>query len=260
MSTNNLIKSDNSTDTSIRDENTAKLRFDFIGMMFALAIAQVGVELGDFYVKSLSIRDHLYVLTHLLLAIFIISSSWIGWQKSKSKGNNEAITDSFSLSYIVLLVDLFLVIFYFIIVKGVEKPTNTTQIASGDPEVFWSMVIFGIYFIWDIITKLIDIENHETLAWKLKWKTFLKRGYQAPLCFGIIFFLFQPMTEIKTSNSVVILDIALILTFALFRGLKSEHIFQMSNKKARNIRIFVSLIIPLLGVISIFVLNYFDYV
>ncbi|PCH68004.1 MAG: hypothetical protein COC06_10225 [Bacteroidales bacterium] len=249
-----------STADSTTEGNVAKLRFDFIGMMFALAIAQVGVELGEFYNQGLSIRDHLYVLTHLLLAIFIISSSWIGWQKSKSKGNKEAIIDSFSLSYIVLLVDLFLVICYFIIVKGVEKPDSVVQIANGDSEVFWSLVIFGTYFIWDIITKLIDIVDHKTLAWKLRWKAFFKRGYQAPLCFGIVYFLFKPMVDTDISDSVVILDIALILTFALFRGLKSDHIFQMDNKKAKSIRIFASLIIPALGIVSVFLLNYFDYV
>ena len=93
-------------------ETPQKLRFDFIGMLFALAVAQVAVEIGDFYSHGSKIEDHYYVLSHLTLSIYIIASSWIAWQTSTSQGNKEALKDSFSLSFLILIIDMLLVIIH----------------------------------------------------------------------------------------------------------------------------------------------------
>jgi hypothetical protein len=201
-----------------------KLRFDFIGMVFALAISQVGLEIGDFFKYNISIIHHFYVLSHLILSVYVIASSWIGWQTSKSDGNHQPINNVFDRSFLVLLVDLILVFFYFILVKGVEKPTNNKIIAESHTETHWSIWIFLVYVIWDILTKLY-IKDKKTLVHKWELEAYFKGSYQAILCILLIYFLIRPMNTYHSCIKVVLTDLALLCIFILFRGMKVVKIF-----------------------------------
>jgi len=232
-------------------EESVKLRFDFIGMMFALAIGQVGLEIGKFYSTNNSLFCCPYVFTHLVLAIFIIASSWIGWKHSKSKGSIQAVEDTFSLSFILLLIDLFLVLCYFIFVSKVD----TAGTPDSDSEVFWSLIIFSTYFIWDILSKLIIIEDHETLRTKIDYKGFLARGYQSFVCSFIVFFLIKPMNINVSSNRVIIVDLALLCTFILFRGLKTINIFSLQKTNRAKMILLLGVFFPIIGIIISIILN-----
>ena len=201
-----------------------KLRFDFIGMVFALAISQVGLEIGDFFKYNISIIRHFYVLSHLILSVYVIASSWIGWQTSKSDGNHQPINNVFDRSFLVLLVDLVLVFLYFILVKGVEKPIDNKIIAESHTEIHWSMWIFLVYVIWDILTKLY-IKDKKTQLHKWDIVGYTKGSYQAILCLIIIYFFVRPMNLYHTCPKVVITDLALLCIFILFRGLKVVKVF-----------------------------------
>lgn len=238
-------------------ESQKRLRFEFIGMMFALAIGQVGLEVGNFYENGLSLLNYPSVATHLTLVIFIIASSWIGWQTSKSKGNGELVLDNFGKSFLILILDLLLVIFYFIIAIGVESQIGGVITPRVDNEIFWSLWIFGTYFIWDILTKLIYIINSDTLQFRFDFMTFLKRGYQSVLCFLLIWFLLKPMQNTNSQSHVVIIDIALFLTFILFRGLKVIDDFKDFTNR-RKLILFTGVILPILGIIfSIYLIKYY---
>jgi hypothetical protein len=221
-----------------------KLRTDFIGMAFALAIGEIGLEIGKLYTDNVSIRSHLYLATHILLAVYIIASSWIGWQLSESQGNKEELRDPFSLSFIILLLDLLLVICYFIIVQCIgqhpEKPSSENQI-------FWSLMIFAVYVVWDIFTKLI-VEDPTTGAAKRTkdLKSYLNRAYQAPFCFFIILFLVWPLRISTSPGKVICIDTMLISIFVLFRGLKS---FKNDWKKS-GLYIFL----PLAAFVGVFIM------
>ncbi len=232
-------------------ENPAKLRLDFIGMVFTLAITQVGLEIGDFFSKGLSFKDHLYVFTHLTLAVYIIASSWVGWQISKSKGSNEKLTHTFGLPFIILLIDLCLVIAYFVLVKGVDKPLDKSPRAESYTEYKWSLVIFIIYLIWDIFTKYIFEDEQNNQKIKRDGKKFIRRGYQSFVCILITIFLIQPMTIYSRPYAVMATDVTLIFIFVLFRGLKLISFFE--EKKDRIIEltfwnIAKTVIMPIIGI------------
>src|SRR5450432_1243821 len=106
------------------------LRFEFVEMLFALAIGQVGIEVGDLVIHKINFWDHPYIFTHLLLGTLIIALSWIGWKSSVARGNTENVISIYSVQFAILLVDLFLVICYFIIVKGAEIPFNSNNKAE----------------------------------------------------------------------------------------------------------------------------------
>lgn len=208
-----------STTSPVPRPNPDKIRVEFIGMAFALAIGELGLEIGKLYLDGVSLREHWYLFTHILLAIYIIASSWVGWQLSESRGNEEVVKDPFSLSFLILLLDLLLVICYFIIVKSIDKNPESPTCNS---EIYWSWFIFILYACWDILTKLI-IEDKT--SGKIKREPILKkyfnRAYQAPICFCITYFIIWPLRTVSTPKTVICVDIMLISVFILFRGMKS---------------------------------------
>src|SRR5690606_10325630 len=120
-----------------------------------------------------------------------------------------------------LLVDLFLVVCYFIIVKSVEKPyeDDFQSTVTANPEIFWSLIIFGAYIVWDILTKWFDFDS-KTFHFAFHFKEYAGRLYQAPLCFLILIVIDLTISETHDQKTVILADICLILVFILFRGLK----------------------------------------
>lgn len=246
----------NQDDASLRQdykvlENPAKLRLDFIGMVFTLAITQVGLEIGDFFSKGLSFKDHPYVFTHLALTVYIIASSWVGWQISKSKGSNEKLKHTFGLPFVILIIDLSLVIAYFVLVKGVDKPSDTVPKADSYTEYKWSLIIFIIYLIWDFFTKYVyeDEKNNEQI--KRDRRKFLGRGYQSFICILITIFVIGPMTAYKSSYAVMATDLTLIFVFVLFRGLKLIAFFEEKKDRVIDLtfwNITKTVFMPIIGI------------
>lgn len=216
-------------------ESKPKLRFEFVEMLFALAIGQVGVEIGDLVIKE-NFADAFFfypsAYMHLILSTTIIVLSWVGWQQSKSSGNTQIIISTFNLQFLILLVDIFLVFCYFIIVRGAEIPNQIDgKLIATKPstynETLWSFIIFCTYFVWDIFTKLIvtKIEKkgsaHKVFI-RVDIKSFLKRSWQTVIC-AIISFLFYKFLNGKNDNShTIITDLCLISLFFYFRGLKQK--------------------------------------
>ncbi|MFT5723284.1 MAG: hypothetical protein ACI9JN_000393 [Bacteroidia bacterium] len=227
----------------------AHLRLEFIEMMFALAIAQVGIEIGEFYSNGLLIQNHMYVATQLILATYIIASSWVGWYTSKSKGQDDALTSTFGLPFFILLIDLFLVICYFILARTVEEPYRQDFEISAKPEIFWSQFILGSYILWDIVTKLVVVRDPVNIKLGIEWKPYSKRAFQAIICYLIVLFFLAPHKGTTDPTKVAIIDTILLFVFMLFRG--SKRIFSIreepGDSQAKTVRYFVSIVFPILA-------------
>ncbi|HBR55366.1 MAG TPA: hypothetical protein DEA82_14740 [Flavobacteriaceae bacterium] len=238
--------------------NTNRLRFDFIGMAFALALGQVGLEIGDFYSNNQSIFKHPYVFTQLLLGTYIIAASWVGWNKSASKGHLDPIVNTFGKPFVVLLLDLLMVICYFILVKGVEKPYLEEELKiSGLFELFWSLVIIGLYFLWDIVTKLINF-NSEKFILKLDTKSFFARGYQAVICFVLLLIPFITIKySIVADDNAVLIDIYILSVFILFRGLKEDIKESNKHKSVIALKKILYIGIPICSIMTLLLFIYF---
>ncbi len=229
----------------------AKLRFDFVGMVFAVTIGQVGIEVGNFFAQDVSINNYPHVITQLLLATYIIASSWVGWQKSTSQGNLESLNSLFGKPFLILITDMFLVVCYFIIVKGVDKATDTP---SAFFESYWCLIIFLTYVFWDIFTKLIVYKNGKI---SLDFNSYVSRGYQALMCSALTFLVMRCMTGQTDKYSVVFTDITLLLIFVIFRAFK-DPIIDESKPELRTSLIILVRGIPFI-LLGIFVLLYFFY-
>jgi hypothetical protein len=213
----------------------SNLRQVFVQMLFALAVGQVALKCGEaINLKDSnnimgSLREYHYIYSHLLLCIVILTTSWVGWQISQSIGNTGKINSIFSLQYVILLLDIFLVLSYFVIVRGAEIDfgNHTVKKASIFPEATWSMIIFLTYIFWDFFTKGITIsyEKRNDGTYKrvrrLTIVPFLKRTWQTIVCLGltmVINYCTIPDTPIK----VTMLDLCLVMVFLIFRGLKQD--------------------------------------
>ena len=200
-----------------------QLRFTLVEMLFALAISEVGLEISQYYLNNQHLKffDYPHVLSHVILATYILISSWIGWQVSISPGNLKAIRTVFDLQFLILLVDVALVLCYFILIKGVESPKEYTP--SAHIESLWSVVIFALYLFWDFLTKFFHsrIENGRKII-HFDLFGFFKRGWITILCLALVSGIFAFMEHSATAFEVVLVDMALLAVFILFRGLKTD--------------------------------------
>lgn len=118
------------------------LRYAFVEMLFALAVSQVAIHAADLVGIQSSLLEKLPGFAHLTLGLIVIAASWVGWRQSQSPGMKEQIRSLFSVRFVGLLIDVLLVILYFILVRSVEieqKSGATVHTsASALPESFGS--------------------------------------------------------------------------------------------------------------------------
>lgn len=138
------------------DATPRGLRFVFVQMLFALTVGEVARQVAVL-VDAVAIREAASSYAHLVFATVLVATSWVGWTRSVAPGNQLRVDSVFSLPFLVLLLDVALVIFYFVIVKGVEMPSVDTHIVipSAKNESFWTLIIFLGYLLWDFLTKAV---------------------------------------------------------------------------------------------------------
>ena len=204
-----------------RHEN--RLRFTFVAMLFALTIGEIAIRFAQLVVdKQVSYCHPAYY--HLFLAGFIVVTSWVGWAQSKAPGNVQAINQIFSWEFVVLLIDVFLVVCYFIIAKGAEVPAAKSDIKpSADNETLWVMVVFAGYLLWDILTKvIIKPQSDSGFISRLRSPYFLKNFAVTTGCLllAVIIRIITRSLGVLSNAGVISIDVALFILVGLFRLLK----------------------------------------
>jgi hypothetical protein len=136
-------------------EETPKLRHEFVGMMFAITIGEVGLQTAAL-VKAEHWIHYLPAYAHLILASIVIATSWVGWSLSRASGGRHDVRGIFQLEFLVLLIDVSLVITYFILVRTVDfgGESKRPRIDSASSAGWWIVVIFALYLVWDFVTKI----------------------------------------------------------------------------------------------------------
>jgi hypothetical protein len=137
-----------------------KLRHEFVGMMFAVTIAEVGLQVAAVVQRGNWVH-YLPAYSHLSLATIIVAASWVGWSLSPSAGARQDVRNVLHLGFLVLLTDVFLVVLYFILVRSVDfgAERHSPYIAPIPKVAFWIVFMFFVYLWWDFITKLPFLYN-----------------------------------------------------------------------------------------------------
>ena len=133
-----------------------KLRHEFVGMMFAITIGEVGLQAAAL-VQAGHAAHFLPAYTHLFLATVVVATSWVGWSLSAAPGARRDVQGVFQGEFFVLLLDVFLVIVYFILVRTIDfgKEATPPRIEPASTVAYLILVIFSLYLVWDILTKVI---------------------------------------------------------------------------------------------------------
>src|SRR5262249_10854177 len=131
------------------------LRFTFVEMLFALAVGQVAIRVSDVVVHSAS-TSAAAALAHLFLGLMLIATSWFGWKQSELRTPRHEVERLISMQTLCLLLDVLLVILYFVLVEQVDVATSPTAIGSSmpsaHPESVTLVVVFSVYVLWDLLT------------------------------------------------------------------------------------------------------------
>lgn len=132
-----------------------KLRHEFVGMMFAITIGEVGLQVAAL-VQAGHWAHYLPAYSHLILATTVVAASWVGWSVSLAPGARQDVRGVFQWEFIVLLLDVCLVITYFILVRTIDFGKEASpRIDSASTVARWIFLIFLLYLFWDVITKVV---------------------------------------------------------------------------------------------------------
>jgi hypothetical protein len=194
-----------------------ELRITFVEMLFALTVAEIAVQGAE--VAKLDLQSKLLpVVSHLLLALIVVATSWIGWARSPSAANKVDLEPVFSWSFMVLLLDVLLVVFYFILVRGVEIVRDSSGVVilpSAYHESLWILLIFVGYCVWDVITKAImKAPPGDTVP------GYWSRGWSTLACLVVSGLILCTAGRTSGTFRVVAVDVGLILLVLGFRAFK----------------------------------------
>jgi hypothetical protein len=195
-----------------------KLRHEFVGMMFALAIGEVAVQTGVL-IRAGNWVHFLPAYSHLFLTAMLIAASWVGWTLSPSPGARKDVQGVFQMGFLVLLIDVFLVVVYFILAKTVDIAGEGSPKlnASAHPEAVWILVIFATYLVWDILTKIVVyLGERRTEPW---FRNYGSRMIPTIICLGLAW-ITKPLFDSADAPHVLTADLALLSLVMLFRALK----------------------------------------
>ena len=197
----------------VEDQCSTQLHLTFVEMLFALAIGEVAIDVGDLVTLqvqgTINLPTSLPVYSHLLLATIVIAASWVGWRSSEFSGSK--IRSVFSLDFVELLIDVFLVVFYFLLVRLAELPTGSsgTVPAEASSETWMIVVIMASYALWDILSCRTDGSKLKLRVWASVTSFFL----------SLVALYLLPL-ESDSKGAVLFMDTALIGLVLLFRAMK----------------------------------------
>jgi len=146
-----------------------EVRFAFVEMLFALAIAEVAVAFSHLVSIDRALFLKIPAIAHLLLATLLIAASWLGWSTSRWRSTSRSdLASPFTWDFIGLLLDVLLVVIYFILVRLAdvsEAVPYDLLPPSAAPEALWIARIFGIYAVWDLVS---DVIKEPAIGWRVR--------------------------------------------------------------------------------------------
>ncbi len=208
------------------------LRFTFVEMLFALAVSQVAMSAADLASLPNPIGEKLPALAHLTLSLLAIAASWVGWRLTKSPGTKHLISSIFELRFVGLILDVLLVILYFILVKStdIEQVNGSPRLTapSAAPEALWISAVFAVYALWDLLSDVLPADYAPGLTFVRRLWRGLRIAFVSTFssiaCLGLTWLVYRNASNASSGSRVVALDLALLAVIFLFRVLKAVEI------------------------------------
>lgn len=232
------------------------LQKTFIAMLFAFAVSVVAQQISELLIVATknwtmalgpgqilgNIQGYVWpilaVATHSLLAVLMLTVSWVMWSKSQAAGHLTDINEIFSVKFITFLLEVLLVTLYFSLSKSIEgdfanylkDKTVAAYLtpASARPEAMQMFWIFVIFAVWDCIVDVAQSpqDPQPKDAWARLWgfvtgiATYCAVSLSCAVGALFVYFLAPPEGAIEAVAG----DLALIILILLFNRAKSwEH-------------------------------------
>lgn len=186
-------------------DDSRRLRITIVEVLYALTIAEVATRIARLVADGHTPLTAPAAFAHLTLAMCLVTTSWVDWPQSKAPGNVAPVDGVFSWGFVILLVDVIIVIFYFILAQGVDPSTG----GSAANETLWTLLVFGAYVLWDVLTNTVSPAGR-----------FWARGRISLACTLVAALIWYGLRGVTGDAAVVLTDAALIALVFLFRALK----------------------------------------
>ncbi|HZZ28462.1 MAG TPA: hypothetical protein VFE46_10715, partial [Pirellulales bacterium] len=129
-------------DKSYQAERKPEYKHEFVALMFAVAMAEIGLQAATI-VKREDYWHDASGITHLILAFALVATSWVGWCKTLSPGGRDDVRQVFEREFLILMLDVLLVIAYLILIRtGGVIEANQTELPLAKNDGFWIAAIF----------------------------------------------------------------------------------------------------------------------
>ncbi|QDV24366.1 hypothetical protein [Aureliella helgolandensis] len=204
-------------------ESDNELHFSFVELLFSLAVAEIALRFADVVdnagPKFLE-AECWPAYCHLLLALLLITTSWIGWGKASRARRNIHLSSVYSPDFAELMIDVFLVVVYFVLVRKTETVDADLNVnLSMRPEAVCLAAVFILYFMWDFISKFPLRMSRDGTPYG--WKPILTRGKTSLTCALLALIAAVYSWHVATSvYQVIAFDLSAMGLIILFRELK----------------------------------------
>lgn len=199
----------------------------FIGFLYAVIAADIALRFAKIsyrwseFAHTMQKRWWVPVYSHLLLASFVVGTSWIAWSQAFALGHVNAPPEVISWESLLIIVDFVILVMYFslVLVVGNERESRNhpeLRYPARKHTSYWVSWILSAYVVWDIFTYgLIPWSNGcATCFWASSWMTLF--------CAGLSWLGFAWLRRVRGDRpySVLAADFSLIWLILLLRALK----------------------------------------
>ncbi len=240
----------------------AKVHLTFVEFLFSLAAAEIAVSYATVFDTGADwwSWNFLALNSHMLMSLVLIAASYLGWQKSEiSHRDTSQISSLISWEFLELLLDVVLVVVYFILVHLSEIPVLEPSAAAGTaatirvsliPEALCVPFVFIMYLVWDVISKLPSRIDRKTGKPFGPGKLFRRGRISCVVATMSVTMSAVFWDREATAQDVIAFDLAVIGLVVLFRELK-EHVDSTGINFALVKRGYVALALAMFFVPSV---------
>jgi hypothetical protein len=244
-----------------------ELQKTFIAMIFAFAVSAVALQLAEFFIvvtgnwtlhtkadKGFDARELLNlgaILSHLAVALIMITASWVMWSKSQAAGHLAAVESIVSLKFFLVLIEIILVTLYFSISKSAEgdftKYTASKHFQdyltppSASPEALQILIVFILFLLWDFVADVAmsplnpNPMSRSERVWNWIPGTFVY-GFVSAVCALLALLVLYFSSGLTSPAAAIAGDLALVILIILFYQLKAIEPYLLKLAKTQATR------------------------
>jgi hypothetical protein len=164
------------------------------------------------------------IWSHLVLAGFIVGTSWIGWTKAVCRGDVPTSEGVIEYTSLLLIVDFAILATYFSFTRVIYEARLSDKLkARPEQAALWLSSILILYVAWDFVVYWVIPWNTGGQAFCAYASQFWASSWMSVLCAGVAisaFFLFKYRVPADCPLNLLATDVSLLALVLSYRTLK----------------------------------------